>query len=88
MKSVEMGQCVEIYCKDDMMIYINKEDENKYIYGYYNGPKQNEEWTATSIDFYPSIMKISFETDTIYTETREFNIIDITKIYIGNEWSN
>jgi len=87
--NIEFGKCVEIYNADKSMVYVKKMD-NLYAYGYY--PKfaaaKNEEWSCQSYSFYPSNQTVEFETKTDYTETREFDLKNVVKIYIGDEWSN
>lgn len=89
---IESGKCVEIYLENKDMIYVQKQGEKDYVYGYYpNGGNTNEEWFAKTCDTYKldKGMTIEFTHDSLgYNETREFIITNIVKIYVGDEWSN
>lgn len=86
--SIEDKKCIEIYMKQGDMIYIKKNEEKDYTYGYYFCSTDDFEWKCNSVTVYPSNMTIEFVYNNLFKETREFDISDCTKLYIGDEWSN
>lgn len=84
------GKCIELYFKDGSMLYIQQTKTWQYVYGYYpSASTKNDEWYASECNLYPSSQEIEFITYTqYYKESRSFDMIDIEKIYVGDEWSN
>ena len=84
--NIEICQCVEIYTKSDGLLYIKKRDHKDYVYGLNDGDPN--EWQANDVTVYETSKTIEFEFDGQWMEKREFDISDVIKIYIGDNWSN
>lgn len=88
---IEAGKCVEIYMENKDMLYIRKVKDKEYIYGFYpNGSSICDEWKANECDtYYSNGLEIDLRYNANgYLETREFDIPNVVKIYVGDEWSN
>lgn len=83
---MDAGYCVEIYTKSNDLLYFKKLGHKDYVYGINDGDPT--EWNATDATIYETSKTIEFENDGAWMEKREFDISDVTKIYIGMDWSN
>lgn len=83
---IEDGRCIEIYTKSGDLLYFKKLGHKDYVYGINDGDPT--EWKATDVTIYATSKTIEFEQDGAWMEKREFDISDVTKIYIGMDWSN
>lgn len=86
--AIENGKCIEIYMKNEEMLYVKKNGEKDYTYGFYAHSSENDEWKCNRVTTDSYNMMIKFEYVNYYREIREFIISDCTKLYIGDDWSN
>jgi len=83
---IDEGKCVEIYTKSGDLLYFKKLGNKDFVYGVNDGDPN--EWKATDAIIYETSKTIEFEFDGAWMVKREFDISDVTKIYIGMDWSN